>query len=70
MLLLIVAMLSKVQQSLINFDLILQTVRCKHKIRSVAISPHGPKDGVLVTLALVNNCLEVCNVSCIIPVLV
>lgn len=42
-----------------QYLLCLQTLRCKHKIRSAAISPHGLKDGVLVTIALVNNSLEV-----------
>ena len=42
----------------------LQTIRCKQKIRSVAIAPaQSAKGGVSVTIALVNNSLEVSTAS-------
>ena len=42
----------------------LQTIRCKQKIRSVAIAPaQSAKGGVSVTIALVNNSLEVCYIT-------
>ena len=44
-----------------------QTVRSKHKMRSVALSRHGPPDGALLTLALLNNSLEVGS-HCALPI--
>lgn len=41
---------------------VVQTIRCKQKIRSVAIAPsQSAKGGVALTIALVNNSLEVTN---------
>lgn len=38
----------------------LQTIRCKHKVRSFALAPAPTaKSGILATIALVNNSLEV-----------
>ncbi|KAL3161937.1 hypothetical protein ABBQ38_009019 [Trebouxia sp. C0009 RCD-2024] len=42
----------------------LQTIRCKHKIRSFALAPTPTaKNGIHATIALVNNSLEVWNLN-------